>query len=148
MMGIRPSSAPPASQNRFQNPIQRPGMMIAPPQRQARPSLLQQGQQASFEPKKSQQSQTPSTTTVTSSSSAAFSSTANSPGVAGSAAFRAQQAKQRAELLAHAQSFLNPNKKPAPKKAGDSTEGVGKDSISSETSEEKTTGSEEKVEVN
>ena len=147
MMGIRPNNAPPANQSRFQNPIQRPGMMIAPPQRQARPSLLQQGQQASFEPKKSQQAQTPSTTTVTSSSSATFSSTANS-GAAGSAAFRAQQAKQRAELLAHAQSFLNPNKKPAPKKAGDSTEGVTKDSISSETIEEKTISSEEKVESN
>ena len=144
MMGIRPNTAPPTNQTRFQNPMQRQGMIMPPQQRQTRPLLHQGQQQSSFEPKKSQTAQTPTTISVSSSGSSNFSSSAVSAAgsnTAGSAAFRAQQAKQRAELLAHAQSFLNPNKKPAPKKLGDAPDGVSKESA--ETSEEKTTSAEE-----
>ena len=142
MMGIRPNTAPPANQARFQNPMQRQSGMMMPPQpRQTRPAL-HQGQQTSFDPKKALSPQTPTTTSISSSSSNFGSSTAS----AGSATFRAQQAKQRAELLAHAQSFLNPNRKPAPKKAGEESDGVSKETA--ETSEEKTSSAEEKVETN
>lgn len=137
MMGIRPSTAPPqTNQTRFQSSSQRPGMMMPAQQRPTRPPLIQPGQQSTFDAKKSQSAQSSSSTAANASGSSNFASGASGSASARSAAFSAQQAKQRAELLAHAQSFLNPSKKPAPKKVGETGEGLAKDISTPEASEE------------
>ncbi len=151
MMGIRapsgppPTQAPPPSINKFQNAIQRPNMMLPPPSTRPTRPPLQQSQQGgaggSQDRSKSSHFSQPLSSTPASSSSTSTSST-SSGGSGRSAAFHAQQAKQRAELLAHAQSFLNPAKKPAPK-VGEET-GPAKDADSTKSADDSAPKTEDK----
>lgn len=84
----------------FPNPIQRPGLQIPANQRQPRPQIGAPVNPAQVR-----------TSTVVAPVATSSSSTVSS-------SLKAQQEKQRKELLAHAQSFLNPQNKPSIKQAG------------------------------
>lgn len=86
----------------FPNPIQRPGLQMPPNQRPPRPLGVPTNQAVGqLRPNAIVPQPAP------------ISSSTNT-----SVSLRAQQAKQRQELLAHAQSFLNPQNKPSIKQAG------------------------------
>ena len=91
-------NAPPSS---FPNPIQRPGLQIPTNQRPPRPQLGSQPNPVGAPPRPS--SSVPPTLPPTSNMSSTL---------------KAQQEKQRQDLLAHAQNFLNPQNKPSIKQTG------------------------------
>ncbi len=114
MMGIRPSGPPPPSQNRFQAPP------IQRPNNQ--PPSVGSNQSG---PVVSQ-------------------SVARNKSPAVSSLLKAQQAKQRAELLQHAQSFLNPHTKAEPTKAESTSVSVTKSATITTTTTDSSQAKKEK----